>query len=408
MAGVDWNLALVAVELSGLPRGLGAKLLVPRIPTCVPKKASTHIDFYLVGGPVASLVKEVLTLPTAERPHRPVNLVFKEGVVDIKQLVFRSPQKFDVEAVFGPRPPQQDWSAALSVAALAEAEARTGQAGLAHKVLGVAWNVFAATAERAWEPIVGATVRAKGKGWRGGLLQAKWGTTILRKKAPTDAEDIAVGWRVALENLEETTRVAKRNVQNAAALDKAAAIREAALSCEFPGAGLSERLDGAMRQIQRHIEALQPHQPPSMEWLEESATLIDETALELEEANKKKDHERDAGWDEWQDSALKLGAKAMHRFTRLKARWTPATTKRQGSTTADPAQLLEHEVDTLRCFWKLALRPPRSQKSSTEFPLTGQRRRKSERQPPPLVPPRGFLSLPPTRGYSACSSTTDI
>ena len=98
-----------------------------------------------------------------------------------------------------------------------------------------------------------------------------------------------------------------------------------------------------------------------MEWMEESATLIDETALELEEANKKRDHERDAGWDEWQASALKLGAKDMHRLTRLKARWTPATTKRQGNTTVDPAQLLEHEVDTLRCFWKLALSPPRAE-----------------------------------------------
>ena len=135
--------------------------------------------------------------------------------------------------MFGPRPPQQDWSAVLSVAALAEAEAIVGQAGPAHKVLGVAWKVFAATAESEWEPIVGMMVQSKGK--RGRLLQAKWETAILRTKKPTDVEDIAVGWRVALENLEESTRIPKRNASNTAALEKVEAIREAALACDFPG-----------------------------------------------------------------------------------------------------------------------------------------------------------------------------
>eukprot|EP00959_Pyramimonas_sp_CCMP1952_P099636 2082959-Pyramimonas_sp.AAC.1 len=63
-------------------------------------------------------------------------------------------------------------------------------------------------------------------------------------------------------------------------------------------------------------------------------------------------------WDEWQEHAFKKGARAIHRLTKLKPKWSPTIAQgHPGAFSSDPQELLRAEGDTLARFWHASAGP---------------------------------------------------
>ncbi|CAK0876839.1 unnamed protein product [Prorocentrum cordatum] len=78
--GADWNLGPTIIEFTGMLRKADMLILQPKIETCVTSKAHSRIDFFVVSPAVANMVdKTDVVKDWPKRPHRPVQLIFKQG-----------------------------------------------------------------------------------------------------------------------------------------------------------------------------------------------------------------------------------------------------------------------------------------------------------------------------------------
>ncbi len=97
--------------------------------TCVSSTSSSIIDYFLVSSSICSASESCKTDASHHgRPHRPVQLRFREDAVHLQQLVYRTPEGIKVDLPFGPRPKAPDWSVASLLAEQA-ADAAAGGRG---------------------------------------------------------------------------------------------------------------------------------------------------------------------------------------------------------------------------------------------------------------------------------------
>ncbi len=140
--------------------------------------AASTLDYYVATSALASAVEEVRLLEgTGVKGHVPVELRFGPRPVAMKTLTIRRPPDLEMEPVYGPRPPPQDWAPVKAAAARALCEAASGEADeVVQREVDAAYAAWCRTAE---EEVVDATGALPKKwGMRGQRPRIKWASVL--------------------------------------------------------------------------------------------------------------------------------------------------------------------------------------------------------------------------------------
>ena len=370
----DWNMSPDLVDLSGLPVKLRASIVTCGSPTCVTAKSANEIDFFLVTSNVTEALHsaaEDRTWPV--RPHRPVSLVFKQGVLSLKRLVFKTRHRLPTAAPFGPRPRPSDWTRAKALGQLAVDASTSLAACEADAVLDRAWSAFANTAEQEIMRVTGASVRRPGL--LGCAAEAVWEAVIPRKHDPSILESVCDGWHWIDHCLDSICNalMLQDEAEDADVHAGGATLEGDVLASiehgAVPGNGLCERLSKAVDALVSLAQQLQHHRSsaPTGQWLSEAQALHEEFKDDIAEVKKKAADEDSKSWADLVDKAFSRGSKGMHRLCKLREGWSPTlavldrdSEGRATQITAELSAVLSAETNTLAECWRASDSAPRA------------------------------------------------
>ena len=212
IAAADWNITPSAVEFSGLPRRLGASLVVSKKCICFAGTSAVEYDFFMVFQKFTKPIEQVATIAAwPHRPHVPTQILFKEDIATATHLVYRQAPQLPNARVFGPLPRVDGQSAVVAVAELAAETAKNGSLTGAHFLIQTAYRHFANLAER---EIAAATDKPlKRWGMRGRGLTCAVESIMWPKASSNAGKDVYSGWLAVLNYVKELVLEAIKNAK---------------------------------------------------------------------------------------------------------------------------------------------------------------------------------------------------
>ncbi len=185
LCGGDFQCGPGCIEGSGFPRQVRGKVLAAASTrgTYRTRAAASTLDFFVVSCDLALAVEEVgLVEGSGIKGHVPVRLTFAPRPVALKGLAIRSPPKLELDRVFGPVPPPQDWRGARRLADEAhEVAMASGDAIKVQKSIDAAYANWCQVAERELADVTG--VAPAKWGLRGRTPKLRWATILPEKTA---------------------------------------------------------------------------------------------------------------------------------------------------------------------------------------------------------------------------------
>jgi len=370
VAGGDFNQAARSVIETGFLARAAAKAWAPTRPTCITGRSSSIIDYFIVCSELASVFdKAVVHNDMDTSPHRPVELIAKEGFTRAKKLVLDTPERLPVDRMIGPVNEKNivDWSGPLAAVAAARRFAETASLQEADAAITQAYSSFADSMETEVAALAGQELK---RGGRRSMLPKLVERPVLdesRVKKISGWTSAARPCRWIANRARELLGVIAKAAggQHEEAAEQAAYIEE-----EIQAGGPQEADDfDITKQLKMKLGTatsailadsvnkvgelmVWQHAADTVESILAGAT---DSSVQEERANEASSRQR---WMQWAAAATAGPAAQAHRFARVPKGWQPTTTSRAGRVTSNPDDLLHNECSRLRGLWNCSDEPP--------------------------------------------------
>ena len=371
IAGGDWNLTPITLNLCGWATRAGVQLVAPstQIGTCkIKKRRARVLDWFAVAGRAAAMVEAVdVQLDAAMSPHRPVRLTCRPEVHRLEALVLRHPPPLPRERVFGPmrRPPSYAAAARAARRAVEVAACTTSERDLRRAL----WHAHAEWARAAEVEIAGCgdTVVEK-PGMRSREPVLEWRKVVPRRmhqQHPEVQDALARKWaRDAVVDLRGTIEL-EDDIATAALASGLCGAADTWLEA----GGVRELTQKLVAQVQASARVLAAEwagsEPDGEDGDEVTSAadrrrrmklVLDElgTNGEFDDSDEAVERARRRAWTDWAKGAVLGGARQAHTWTKDAKGWVPTSTVRavDGKITADPQELAKAQGEHFAALWQ--------------------------------------------------------